>query len=100
MLQSSADVDFAEETLATHGRAPVGSEHLDGHPGIVAQVAGEIHRGHAAAADLVQQLIAIAEGGRERLLQWRAPPFSLAHPRRQRAHQPDAPRTPPDRSGC
>jgi len=68
MLQAGRDLHFASEARSTHRERQIGAQHLDRHLGVVAQVAGEIHRGHAATADLVEQLVTIGQSGRERIL--------------------------------
>ena len=51
MLKIGRDLNLGKEALHPEHRAELGIEHLESDLAVVADVAREIHRGHAAAAD-------------------------------------------------
>ncbi len=61
MLQAGGGPDLSEEAIRPDDCGKLGSQHLNGHPTIVAQVAGEPDRGHPATAQLALEQVAIAE---------------------------------------
>jgi hypothetical protein len=65
VLQPSGDLDLPEESLRAERGGELGAQDLERHGPIVPEVAGEIHGGHAAAAELALDAIAIGQGGRE-----------------------------------
>ena len=65
MLESGGDLDLAGESLGTERSGQLGPENLHGHPPVVLQVLGEVHRGHAALAQLPLDAVALGEGSRE-----------------------------------
>ena len=52
MLQPGGEPDLALEALRAERLPQLGMEHLEGDGAVVLEVAGEIDRGHAAAAEL------------------------------------------------
>ena len=56
----AATCDLAQETLAADDGGQLGVEDLDGDLALVAEVLGEIHRGHAALAELPLDPVAVA----------------------------------------
>src|SRR4051812_39782126 len=52
MLQAGGELDLAEKSLGAGGLDHFRVKHLEGHRPIVAEVVGEIHHRHAAAAEL------------------------------------------------
>jgi hypothetical protein len=65
MLQPSDKTDFALEPLGPGGRGQFGSDHLERDGAIVLEVAGEVHRGHAAATELALDQVSTGQGGLE-----------------------------------
>jgi hypothetical protein len=87
VIQAGGELDFAEEPVgAEHGRQ-LGMQHLDRHPPLVLQVLRQVHRGHAPAAQLTLDGVAISQGGAEtkveigHRLSGEAPPAVLPAPR-------------------
>ena len=64
VLQVGGDADLGEEPLGAQHRAQFGVEDLEGDRALVAHVAGEVHGGHAATADLALDVVA---AGKRRL---------------------------------
>ena len=48
MVEPGGDLDLAEEALGSERVGELGSQDLEGHPAVVPEVVGEIHRGHPA----------------------------------------------------
>ena len=65
VLELGDELDFTQKALCAECHAQLGIEHLDGDVTVVAQVLGEKHRGHAAAADLSFEDVAVRECARE-----------------------------------
>ena len=65
MLQAGRHLDFAEEPLAAERGGELGPQHLERHLAPVPEILGEVHRGHAAGADLPLDAVAVGEGGGE-----------------------------------
>ena len=63
VVQVGGYFDLAEEAVSAHGAGQFWAQHLEGGGAPVAQVTGEVHRGHAAATQLPVQGVAISEGG-------------------------------------
>ena len=62
MLEPGGELDLAEEAIgAQHGRE-LGVEDLQGDQTVMLDVPGQVHRRHAAAAELPLEDIAVAEG--------------------------------------
>ena len=61
-LELGGDVDLAQEARAAERLRELGAEDLDGDDAVVAQVACEVHGGHAAVAELAFDRVALAEG--------------------------------------
>ena len=72
VLEVGGELDLGQEALGADDGRELGAQHLHRHPPIVPQVLGEIHRGHAARADLVLEAVMAGQGTRD--------------PRRQAAH--------------
>ena len=66
VLQPGGDFDLPEEPLGAEQVCQLGPEDLQGDEAVVFEVAGEIDRGHAAAAELALDRVAIAKGVRQR----------------------------------
>ena len=62
MLQPGGDPDLAEEPLGSERGGELGAQHLERHGPIVPEVVGEVDRGHAAAAELALDAVAIGQG--------------------------------------
>jgi hypothetical protein len=62
MLQAGGEADLALKALGPEGGRELGEEDLEGDGAVVAEVLGQIHDGHAAAAELALERIAIGEG--------------------------------------
>ena len=75
MLQVGRDLDLGEEPLHAEHGAEFGLQHLERHAPVVLQVAREVHRRHAAGADLMCDLVAVGEGRGELVervhIEWR-----------------------------
>jgi len=65
MLQRRDGLDLAEEPFGPDHRGQLRPEHLDRHPAVVLEVLGEVHRGHAARAQLPLDGVAVGQRGGE-----------------------------------
>ena len=65
MLQVRDGLDLGEEALGADHGGQLGPQHLDRDLAVVLEVLGEVHRGHAAGAELALDAVAVGEGGRE-----------------------------------
>ena len=65
VLQVGDGLDLAQEPLGADHRGELRPEDLDGDLAIVLQVLGEIHRGHAAGAQLPLDPVAVGQGERQ-----------------------------------
>ena len=65
MLQIRGDLDLGEEAFDAEHRSELGFQDFDGDATIVAHVAREIDRRHAAGADLALDVIPAGQGSRE-----------------------------------
>ena len=89
VLQAGAEPDLTEEALRAQGGGELGAHDLERDRPVVLQVVGQPDRGHAAAAELALERIAVGQGGlepfhgvgqpaspgwRPRSLLWRLPP--------------------------
>jgi hypothetical protein len=63
--QPGGDPDLLEESLRSERGGQLGPQDLEGDGPVVPQVVGEVYRGHAAAAELALDAVAIGQGGRE-----------------------------------
>ena len=72
MLQVGRELDLGQEPLGPDHRGELGAEHLEGHPPGMADVLGQVDRGHAAGADFTLQAVAVRQGGLESAQQVRA----------------------------
>jgi hypothetical protein len=63
MLQVGGDLDLPEEPLRPQHGGEFGLEHLDRHLPVVPEVAGQVHGGHAALAELPLEAVAASQGG-------------------------------------
>ncbi len=61
MLEIGGELDLREEALGAQHRGELRVEHLDGHLAVVPDVLGEIHRGHAARAQLPLDPVAVGQ---------------------------------------
>ena len=62
MGELRGDLDLAQEPLGPERRGNLGAEHLEGDAALVAEVPGEVDRGHPAAAELALDRVAIRQG--------------------------------------
>ena len=62
MLEPGGRADLAQEALGAERAAELGVQDLERHRPVVLEVAGEVDRGHAAAAELALEHVAVAEG--------------------------------------
>ena len=62
VLQAGGRRDLAAEALGVDRERDVAAEQLEGDRTVVPEVEREVHRGHAAAAQLALELVASAEG--------------------------------------
>ena len=62
MLQVGRELDLGQEPLGPDHRGELGAEHLEGHPPGMADVLGQVDRGHAAGADLALDPVAVGQG--------------------------------------
>ena len=61
MLQPGGDADLLEEPVRSEGGGEVGAEDLQGDLAVVAEVVGEVHCGHPAAAELALDAVALGQ---------------------------------------
>ena len=57
MLEPGGRADLAQEALGAEAAGELGVQHLEGDGAVVAEVAGEIDGGHAAAAELALERV-------------------------------------------
>ena len=62
MLQVGGVLDLAEEALGAEDGRELGAEDLEGDLAVVLQVVGAVDGGHAAAAELALDRVAVGEG--------------------------------------
>ena len=62
MLEPRGDVNLAQEALGAQAGGQLGAQHLEGDLPLMAEVVGEVHRGHAAPPELLQERVAVAQG--------------------------------------
>ncbi len=62
VLQAGGEPDFTLEAFGTERRRQLRVHHLQGHLAVVPEVAGQVDRGHAPAAELALEEVAVAEG--------------------------------------
>jgi hypothetical protein len=67
VLQSGRRLDLGQEPLGAEHRRQVGLEDLDRHLAVVPEVFGQVHRGHAALAQLPLEAVAVGEACPEAL---------------------------------
>ena len=63
MLQRRGGLDFLDEPVGAEHGGEFGLQDLDRDLAIVLEVLGEVHRGHAARAQLALEAVAVGEGG-------------------------------------
>ena len=61
MLQPGGELDLALEPLGAERGGQLGVEHLERDRPVVPEVLGEVDRGHAAAAELALEPVAIRQ---------------------------------------
>jgi hypothetical protein len=78
VLELGGGGDFLDEALRAEDRSEVGLEDLEGHLAVVLEIFGEIHRGHAALAQLALCRVAAREGRSEtvRSVRHETPPIA------------------------
>ena len=62
MLEVGGGLDLLQEPLGADERRELGAEHFDRDVALVANVLGEIDRGHAAGAQLALEGVAVGQG--------------------------------------
>ena len=62
MLQSGGELDLALETLSAERGRDRGQEHFERDKALVLDIVGEIHRRHAASAELALDEVALGQG--------------------------------------
>ena len=65
MVQSCGDLDLTQEALGSEDGRQLGVHHLERDQPVVAHVARQIDRGHAALAEFALDLVAAGERGLE-----------------------------------
>ena len=63
MMQIGGYFDLAREALSTQYSSQLGPQNFDGHLPLVLEVLGEVHRGHAAFAEVGLDAVAVRERG-------------------------------------
>ena len=66
MLQVGGGLDLGEEPLGAEDGGELGVQHLERDLAVVLEVVGEVHRRHAARAELALDAVAVGERGGER----------------------------------
>ena len=61
--------NLAQKSLGTDDRRELGAQDLDRDLAVVLQVVSQVHRGHAALAQLAFEVVAVGQGGGEAV--WR-----------------------------
>ena len=61
VLELPGDADLAQESLGAEDGRKLGVEHLERDQAVVLEVAGEVHRGHPAAAELALDRVTARE---------------------------------------
>lgn len=81
MLQAGCDADLAQEALGAECIGELGVHDLEGDRSVVAEVVGEIHGGHTAAAQLALERVAARQLRPEavRDVRHREPAISASH---------------------
>ena len=67
MLEIGGGLDLLEEPPGAEDGGQLGPQHLEGDLAVVAHVVRQVHRGHAALAQLPLDAVAVGEGGGEAL---------------------------------
>ena len=62
VLEAGGELDLALEAVRPERGGGLGQQHLQGHRPVVPEVPSEVDRGHAAAAELALEHVALAEG--------------------------------------
>jgi hypothetical protein len=65
VLQTSGELDLAQEALRAERRGYLRVQHLEGDPPVMLEVLGEVDRGHAPAAKLALEHVAVGQSGLE-----------------------------------
>jgi hypothetical protein len=65
VLQGGGGLDLHHEPLGAQHGGQLGLEDLEGDLAVVPEVLGEVHRRHAALAQLALDAVALGEGGGE-----------------------------------
>jgi hypothetical protein len=66
MLEPRRQADLLEETIPADAGGECGVEDLEGDRPVVAEVLGEVDGGHAAAAELALDVVAVEQRGVQR----------------------------------
>jgi len=62
VLEIGGGADLGQEAFGAHHGRQLGLEDLEGHLPVVAQVLRQVHRGHAALAELALDAVAAGKG--------------------------------------
>jgi hypothetical protein len=62
VLQPGSEADLALESLGAEAGSELGEQDLEGDGAVVAEVPGQVDDGHAAAAELALERVAVGEG--------------------------------------
>jgi hypothetical protein len=62
MLEPGGELDLALEPLGAEGGGELGEEDLEGDRAVVAEILGQVDDGHATAAELALERVAVGEG--------------------------------------
>ena len=65
MVEGGRDLDFPEEPLGAERGRKLRAQELEGDETFVLEIAGEVHRGHSAAAQLALDRVAAEQGSVE-----------------------------------
>ena len=69
VLQPGGELDLALEPLGAERGGELGEEHLEGDRAVVPEVLGQVDRGHAAAAELALEPVAVRQAACKLLAQ-------------------------------
>ena len=70
MLQPGGEPDLAQEPLGAERGGELGVQHLERDLAVVLEVVREVDRGHAAAAELALERVAVGQGADRRSWMW------------------------------
>jgi hypothetical protein len=65
VLECGSYTDFVEEAVGPNGSRELSSKHLERDRAVMAKVVREVHRRHAAPAELTLDAVTVSQGGCE-----------------------------------